>query len=138
MECSDNVDTEELALAMSTALFCPTHRHLIRRSSSFNGLGIHDGDTGSIFADHVGMDNKPAGVEEPSLTGAIAQMRGSDRIPSSINSSQRPIRILDRSVGNQNYSDVDGLWASSVEVTEPSVVKGNETQGLQATSGYVG
>lgn len=50
----------------------------------------------------------------------------------------KPIRIHDRSRDDQDKDNADGLWASSVTVTEPSIVKGNQVQGLQAVSGYVG
>jgi hypothetical protein len=50
----------------------------------------------------------------------------------------KPIKIHDRSLDEQDKDNPDGLWASSVTVTEPSIVKGNEGEGLQAVSGYVG
>jgi hypothetical protein len=50
----------------------------------------------------------------------------------------KPIKIRDRSLDDQDKDNPDGLWASSVTVSEPSIVKGNEGEGLQAAAGYVG
>jgi len=50
----------------------------------------------------------------------------------------RQIRIQNHSLDNQDNDNPDGLWASSVTVTDPSIVKGTQSQGLQAASGYVG
>ena len=51
---------------------------------------------------------------------------------------RKPIRIHDRSLDNQDKDNPDGLWASSVTVAEPSIVKGNQRTGIRAASVYVG
>ena len=50
----------------------------------------------------------------------------------------RSIKIHDRSLENQDQDNADGLWASRVTVTEPSIVKGDQGKRLPTASGYVG
>jgi hypothetical protein len=53
-------------------------------------------------------------------------------------STPKPIKICDRSLVNEDDDNPDGLWARNVTVTEPSIIRGNQSKGLQAVSGYVG
>lgn len=50
----------------------------------------------------------------------------------------RPIKIKDHTLDDQDKDNPDGLWASSVTVTDPEAVKGSLSKGLQVASGYVG
>ena len=50
----------------------------------------------------------------------------------------RPIKIQDHTLDDQDKDNPDGLWASSVMVTDPEAVKGSLSKGLQVASGYVG
>jgi hypothetical protein len=54
-------------------------------------------------------------------------------------SHSKPIVIFDRSGANEeNEGAFDGLWASSVEVSHPSIVHGTQSTTFQAVSSYVG
>ena len=119
MDPCDDVDEDELALALSTELCRPSPIISDRRTKSFTSL--RDPETQFQLS-----AIRPARLDINSSSRGLREFE------------PKTIRIHDRSLDVQNNDDSDGLWASNVTVTEPSVVKGNEGEGLQAASGYVG
>ena len=130
MDGSDDVDEDELALAMSTELSRPS-RALVRPTDEI--IYLSSGCRGKSPTQYpLICRNKsipPFSDYKDALTTQKTQLTGLE---------PKPIRIHDRSLDDQDKDNPDGLWASSVTVTEPSIVKGNQGQGLQAVSGYVG
>ena len=128
MDSNDDVDEDELALAMSTELSRPARTFSDRRTRSFTSL--RDAEVIlSIFANlQEQVDPSFLRLQRHTYDTKL-QLTGFE---------PKPIRIRDRSLDNQDKDNPDGLWASSVTVTEPSMVKGNQGKGLQAVSGYVG
>jgi hypothetical protein len=121
MEAADDIDEDELASAMSTKLSSLGPPYRLRKTASYDGL-----------SDPI----LPFNTSIPTHITAEVQTRAPDH-----KENAQTIVIVDRSGGDENPSDSDssdGLWASTVEVSEPSIVKGNQTRGLDATSGYVG
>ena len=119
MDAVDDVDEDELALAMSTELACPPRNLSSRRARSFTSLQEAERQVPLSFIQHYSRRFNNSG-------GCLEELQ------------PKPIKIHDRSLDDQDNDNPDGLWASSVTVTEPSIVKGNEGEGLQAVSGYVG
>jgi hypothetical protein len=130
MDSSDDVDEDELALAMSTELSRPARTLSDRRTRSFTSLrDVEVNPAYSIFA-YLQEQVDPFFLRSQRRTHDVkTQLSGLE---------PNHIRIHDRSLDNQDKDNPDGLWASSVTVTEPSIVKGNQGKGLQAVSGYVG
>jgi hypothetical protein len=114
----DDADEDELSLAMSTELTRPSHPLVRRRTRSLTSL----------------KDAQSSG-KSPFLADTS---RGRNANTPLASLDPKPIKIHDHSYENQDKDDTDGLWASKVTVTEPSVVKGNQSSGLQTMSGYVG
>jgi hypothetical protein len=117
----DDVDEDELTLAMSTELTRPSHPLVRRRTRSLTSL----------------KDAQCSG-QPPFLADRNRTSRGRNANAPLANLDPKPIKIHDHSIENQDKDDTDGLWASKVTVTEPSIVKGNQSSRLQAMSGYVG
>jgi hypothetical protein len=127
MDCTDDVDEDELALAMSTELSRPARALSDRRTRSFTSL--RDAEVSRTYS-HLQEQIDPSVLR--------SQRRTHDTKTQLTGLEPKPIKIHDRSLDNQDKDNPDGLWASSVTVTEPSIVKGNQGKGLQAVSGYVG
>jgi hypothetical protein len=122
MEAADDVDEDELALAMSTELIQPAPTVPMRRTRSFASLGT----SAALVGEQSGFADTQPSLEQHS--------RGS---PSATFPSKF-IRIKDHSTEMPDKDDSDGLWASSVTVTDPSIVRGTGQQGIAAATGYVG
>jgi hypothetical protein len=120
MEATEDVDEDELALAMSTELMQPTPTVPMRRTRSFTSLGT----TAAALVGEQG-DFAVTSLAQPSLE-QLSRGSPSATFPSKF------IRIKDHSE-MADKDDSDGLWASSATVTDPSIVRGTGQQG-----GYVG
>ena len=130
---ADDIDEDELALAMSTELVRPVHSIPDRRTRSFTSL--QDANDASKFLSGSTLSRNPT----QSLLSRIPSMKRKDAVESSLtNLDPKPITIHDRSIENQDFENSDGLWASSVTVSQPSIVRGTNSKGLDSVSGYVG
>jgi len=113
----DDVDEDELMLAMSTELSRPAHPPLRRQTRSLTSL--QDAQARQLpFLSDPNQHSKDAKAHLTAL-------------------DPKPIKIQDHSLEHQDKDSADGLWASRVTVTEPSIIKGNQGKTLQAVSGYV-
>jgi hypothetical protein len=126
MEATDDVDEDELALAMSTELMQPAPTVPMRRTRSFTSVGI---SAAALVVKQTGFADTP--LAQSSLE-QLSRGSPSATIPSKF------IRIKDHSTEMPDKDDSDGLWASSVTVTDPSIVRGTAQQGIAAATGYVG
>lgn len=124
MDVNDDVDEDELALAMSTELTQPVRSIPIRRARSFTSLGA-DAAAGNQTIFIQGSQQRTSPASKP-------QDAHSALFPAKL------IRLQDKSTELPDKDDSDGLWASSVTVTDPSIVRGTERQGISAATGYVG
>jgi len=130
MDGNDDVDEDELALAMSTELSRPPPTLADRRTRSFTSLQDAEANPLTLNVTYLQAQVDPSFLRsQRRIHGIKSQLTSLD---------PKPIRIYDRSLDNQDKDNPDGLWASNVTVTEPSIVKGNQRAGLQAVSGYVG
>jgi len=126
MDGNDDVDEDELALAMSTELTQPVRSAPIRRARSFTSFGT------------------AAALGDQSVSiGGSPQRRSRSPRHQAHNTHTPPfaatlIKIKDNSAELANKEDSDGLWASNVTVTDPSIVRGTDGQGIAGATGYVG
>ena len=121
MEANDDVDEDELALAMSTELTQPVRSVPVRRVRSFTSFGTTADQTISLGSSLQRRSRSPC---RPS--------------PHVLPFRTKLIKIKDNSTELADKDDSDGLWASSVTVTDPSIVRGTEGAGISGATGYVG
>jgi hypothetical protein len=130
---AEDIDEDELALAMSTEMVRPVNSIPDRRTRSFTSL--QDANDASKFLSGLALSRK----QTTSLLSRIPSIKPKDVVePSLTDLDPKPITIHDRSVNNQDFENSDGLWASSVTVSQPSIVRGTNSKGLDSVSGYVG
>jgi len=125
MDGNDDVDEDELALAMSTELTQPVRSVPIRRTRSFASFG-----TAAALGDQSISIGSPLRRRSRSPRRQAPHTH-TPPFPAKL------IKIKDHSA-EANNDDADGLWASSVTVTDPSIVRGTEGQGIASAAGYVG
>jgi len=129
---AEDVDEDELALAMSTELVRPVPSISVRRARSFSSLQ----DASDALKLLSGSSS--SWRQTKPLLKKITTLKPQDSTgPSLTNLDPKPITIHDRSVENQDFGNSDGLWATSVTVSQPSIVRGTNSKGLNSVSGYV-
>jgi hypothetical protein len=123
MAAYDDVDEDELALAMSTELTEPVRSIPIRRARSFTSVEAAAAEENRyISVDSLYQCGRSPGPEPPYSTLLRAKF----------------IKLRDKSSELLDQDESDGLWASSVTVSDPSIVRGTEKQSISAATGYVG